>query len=70
MSEGTYHIVVGGVREFVSLLGEPFDVILETLTALLGTSLEVPGAHRTFVGALEVFDESLPEVGLVVDGVS
>lgn len=53
ISEGTYHV---GVGEFVSLLGEPLDVISETLPSLLGTSLEVPGAPRAFVGAMEVFD--------------
>lgn len=51
-------------------MGEPLDVILETLTAVLGTTLEVPGSPSAFIGALEVFDECLPEVGLVVDGVN
>lgn len=69
ISKGTYHVDVGGIEEFISLLGEPPDVILKTPIALLGTYLEVPRAPKAFVGALEVSDKSLPEVGPVVDGV-
>jgi hypothetical protein len=68
ISEGTYHVDVGGIEEFISLLGEPMDVTLKTLAALLGTSLEVLRAPKAFVGALEISDKSLPEVGPVVDG--
>jgi hypothetical protein len=70
VSEGTYHVVVGGVREIVPLLEEPPDVILETFSALLGAPLEVPRASRAFVGALKISDEGLPKVGPVVDGVA
>lgn len=68
ISEGTHHVGVCSVGEFVSFLGESPNVISETLPTLLGTPLEVLGAPRALVGALEVFDEGRPEVGLVMDG--
>jgi hypothetical protein len=67
LSEYTYYI---GVGDFVSFMGEPPDVVLETLPTVLGAPFEVLGAHRVFVGALEVLNEGLPEVRPVMDGVA
>lgn len=68
VGEGAHHVGVGGVGEFVSLLGEPPNVIPEAFPILLGAPLKVPGALGALVGALEVLDEGLPEVDPVVDG--
>lgn len=54
LSEGTYHVGVGGVGEFVPLLGEPPDVIPKAFPALLGASLEVPRTPTAFLGSLEI----------------
>lgn len=62
VSGDTYYIGVSGIEEFISFLGKPLDVISKTHPALLGVPLEVPGARRALVGALEVSDEGLPEV--------
>jgi hypothetical protein len=68
VSEGSDHIGIDGIMEFVPFLGEPPDVILEAFPALLGTPLTVLGAPWAFVGALEISDEGLTVVGLVMDG--
>jgi hypothetical protein len=44
------------------------DVVPEALTALLGEPLEVPGASRALVGALEVHNEVPSKVGPVKYG--
>lgn len=69
VSEGTCYMGVGSVREFISFLGEPPDVVPEPFPSLLVAPIEVPGAPRMLVSTLEVFYEGLSEVGLVVDGV-
>jgi hypothetical protein len=46
IGESTYYVGVGGIEEFVSLLGEPSDVIPEAFPALLGALLEVLRAPR------------------------
>jgi hypothetical protein len=61
---------IGGVKEHFSFLGEPSNVTSETLPTLLGTPLEVPGAPKAFVGALDVSNKGLPKVSPFVDGVT
>lgn len=60
VGEGTHHIGVGGVGEFVPFLREPLYVVPKALTALMGAPLEVPGAPGMLVGALKILDEGLP----------
>jgi hypothetical protein len=66
--ECTNHIGVGGVVEFISLLGEPLDLILESFLILRDASFEVPRAPRLFESALEITHEGLLEVDPIVDG--
>lgn len=68
VGECTNHIGIGGVVEFISLLGEPLDVISEAFLILLDVSFEVLRAPRLFVGALEITHEDLLEVDPIVDG--
>lgn len=71
IGEGAQYVGVSGVGdvgEFVSFLIKPPDVVLEALSTLLGAPLQVLGASRPLVGALEISDKGLLEVGPVVDG--
>jgi hypothetical protein len=71
IGEGAQYVGVSGVGdvgEFVSFLIKPLDVVLEALSILLGAPLQVLGASRPLVGALEISDKGLLEVGPVVDG--
>lgn len=67
ISKGTHYVGVRGVGELILLLGEPPDVVPKAFPALLDTPIEVPRAPKAFVGALEIPDEGLPEVGPVVN---
>jgi hypothetical protein len=42
VGEGTHHIDIGGIGEFIPFMREPLYVVLEALIALLGAPLEVP----------------------------
>jgi hypothetical protein len=68
VGDGTHHVGVGGIREFVPFLREPLDLVSEALTALLGAPLEVSGDSGMLVGALKIPDEGLSEAGQVVYG--
>lgn len=61
---------VGDGREFVfeALAGRRFDVLLETASAALQSTLEVSGVSGTSVVTADVAGESLLLSGLVVDG--
>lgn len=67
IGEGTDHVSVGDIGEFVSLLGEPPDVILKAFSTLLNASLEVLRAPEAFISALEISHESVNEVGPLVE---
>lgn len=68
ISEGTYHVGVGGIGEFIPLLGEALDVILEAFLALPGAPLEIPVAPKEFVSAMEDSHKGLTEFDQVMDG--
>jgi hypothetical protein len=70
VGEGTCYVSVCGIEEFVSLLRKPLDVISNDFSTLLGAPYEVSRASRELVGALDVSDEGLLEVGPIVDGTS
>ena len=57
--EGSDHVGVDDVREFIALPGEAPDVPTEGLTSLLTAVLEVPWVPRALVCALEVIHEDL-----------
>lgn len=70
VGEGANHVDIGGIGEFISLLGEPPDVVLEAFPALLDALLEAPRGPRAFAGTLKITHEGLFKVGLVVDSVA
>jgi hypothetical protein len=70
VGEGACYVSVCGIEEFVSLLRKPLDVISNDFSTLLGAPYEVSRASRELVGALDVSDEGLLEVGPIVDGTS
>ena len=58
---------VDGAGEFVALLGEAADVVLEIFTLLLLAIAEVPWVFGANVGAQEIADEDVVELGPAVD---
>ena len=62
-------VCVDDVREGVTALGEPMDVIPQGLAGLLLTALEVLGVPRSDVRPLEIPDEDPLEVHPVADAV-
>ena len=62
-------ICVDDIKEGVTSLGEPVDVIPLGLAGLLLVALEVPGIPRTDVHPLEVYDKDPLEVCPVADAV-
>ena len=67
--ECTDDVRVDDIREGVTSLRKPTDVVLQGLAGLLLTSLEVPGVSRADVRPLEIPDEDPLEVRLVADAV-
>lgn len=67
VGEGANHV---GIGEFISLLGEPPDVVPEAFPTLLDALLEAPRGPRAFAGTLEITHEGLFKVSLVVDSVT
>jgi hypothetical protein len=63
-------IGVGHTRKLVVLLWETLDVISEGLTYLLLAALQILGAARTHICALEVVGEDLLEILPAIDDVS
>lgn len=70
VDEGANHVGIGGIGEFIYLLGEPSDVVPEAFPALLNALLKAPRSPREFAGTLEITHEDLFKVGLVVDSVA
>lgn len=59
VGEGANHDGIGGIGEFISLLGEPPNVVLEAFPGLLDALLEGPRGPRAFAGTLEITHEGL-----------
>ena len=55
------------VGDSIALLGEAPDVLMERLSRLLLTVLEVPWVSKAFVRALEVSHKDLPQIRPVMD---
>lgn len=68
ISEGTYYVGIDGVRELVSFLGKPSDVVPKAFSTLLGAPFQVLGASLSLIGALEVPYKGLAKIGALVDG--
>jgi hypothetical protein len=53
--------------EFMALLGESSDVILEGFAWLLSATLQVLGVTRSHIRALEVFGDNLLDILSAID---
>jgi hypothetical protein len=53
--------------EFMALLGESSDVILEGFTWILPATLQVLGVTRSHIRALEVFGDNLLDILPAID---
>ena len=65
--ESADDVCVNNIREGVTSLGKPVDVIPQGFAGLLLAALEVPGVSRADVRPLEILDEDPLEVRLVTD---
>ena len=67
--ESTDDVCVDDIREGVTTLGKPADVISQGFAGLLLAALEVPVVSRADIRPLEIFDEDPLEVRPVADAV-
>lgn len=65
--EGHDHVRIDDIEDLVASPREASDVIMERSSRWLSVVLQIPQVPWAHVGALEVADEDVLEVGLVLD---